>query len=445
MSTELSFNTLEKQVIRAKLCTHCGTCEGVCPDDAIQMDDVMGHCLPRLIGTCSECGACIRCCPGGNVNFSELTPALPPFDDDGWLGRYRSIWLAHAAKKSIRLKGASGGIGTALAHYLIRKKHVDAVVTLDFDANMPWIPIVKIISQPDHIMRAAQSKYFIYPQNRILRILRNQPVDHVAFFALPCQVHGLRKAIQNNIPGTEKIRYIIGLYCGNNLYYDATRSIFRRFGITDFNRIRSLSYRTGAYPGHFEVQYDQQRYRLDKFSFNYLSFFFTAFRCLYCTDLANELADISLGDAWRGTVTETDIAGTNVVIIRNPELGEIFQQGIKNDYFVANEISATEARRMHANVLSNKKIGAAARIAWLRRFKRPVPEYDNTQIYISFRRHVLEGFTLVLLRVLRIRIIRSLSHRISMVLIKPLMQFFRGSWRKQSMKSINKLISEKTS
>ncbi len=432
-----SFVHLKREVIATGLCTHCGTCEGVCPVAAIRMDDVLGECLPVENGTCISCGKCVACCPGNQVLFSELQPNWSLPRRHPWLGGYQAIFQAYAADESIRYKGASGGMGTRFAWHLLESKRVDGVVVLDFDVNMPWIPVAKLCTRPEQLIRAAQSKYFLYPQNRILRTIREQPVDSVAVFALPCQTHGLRKAIQAGVPGTEKIRYILGLYCGNNLFYEATRSLFRRFRILDFNRIRRIAYREGTYPGGFRIQYHNKEFFLDKFTFNYLSFFYTPRRCLTCIDLSNELADISIGDAWKSRQRTGSDDAASLFIVRNPELEQVFYEGIEQGYYVARPLYEKEALFMHANVLVNKKIGAFARIQWLKRWHKPVPEYDRSPLIISKFQHAFEGFMLILLHLFRTRTMQAMSHHIPLFLLKPLMTWIRGGWRRKTAKRYN--------
>ena len=44
-----------------ELCTRCGSCAGVCPADAIALDE---RGFPRLIADrCTACGQCVDACP----------------------------------------------------------------------------------------------------------------------------------------------------------------------------------------------------------------------------------------------------------------------------------------------------------------------------------------------------------------------------------------------
>lgn len=66
-------NLLEKFVLSQDLCSGCGTCAGVCPQDCI----VMGkHGFARLMNKqrCTGCNLCYQCCPSAEVTFQTADP-----------------------------------------------------------------------------------------------------------------------------------------------------------------------------------------------------------------------------------------------------------------------------------------------------------------------------------------------------------------------------------
>lgn len=47
--------------VNKELCIGCGACVGVCPADALSLDDEgKAECNPDL---CLDCGACVSTCP----------------------------------------------------------------------------------------------------------------------------------------------------------------------------------------------------------------------------------------------------------------------------------------------------------------------------------------------------------------------------------------------
>ena len=435
-----AFDTLKNTVINSGLCVHCGTCAGVCPVNVLDFDDILGKCDPVLVGKCIDCGWCLKTCPGKTVDYFSPSKQRTDLKSHPLLGQFSKIFVGHSKDKNIRRGGASGGMVTTILLHLLEQKEVDGAVVLDFSDTKPWFPKVKIVSERTEIIKAAQSKYFIYPQNKILNSIRESTANKIAYVGLPCQIHGIKKAIQQRIPGTEKIKYVLGIYCGNNLYYGATLSLFKRFGFADLSQIKRIAYREGYYPGHFVVEgKNAKRGRVDKFLFNYLSFFFTPLRCLFCIDLTSEFADLSIGDGWRGVYSEDNIEGRSILVVRNHDLLPILEQGMKGGHYWIEEILDIAAVHMHANVLDNKKVGAHARMNIWSKLGRDIPEYSVTKVTISPKRYVLEAANLLLLGGCSQKLSRRFSSIIPLTLMSPLIKFVRGYWRKKAAKKLNKI------
>ncbi|MDY6863361.1 MAG: Coenzyme F420 hydrogenase/dehydrogenase, beta subunit C-terminal domain, partial [Thermodesulfobacteriota bacterium] len=190
----------------------------------------------------------------------------------------------------------------------------------------------------------------------------------------------------------------------------------------------------GEYPGNFVVNgKDGSKGVVDKFTFNYLSFFYTPFRCLSCIDLTNELADLSLGDGWRGLNRESGY-GQSVVIVRNKKLAGCLNNGAENGKFHLREICTEEAIMMHSNVLDNKKIGAFVRMNILKRFGYYVPEYFLTAPVYTRKRYLFEFINLIILLIGQTRIARKLINTIPLLILKKAMNYIRGKWREKTKK-----------
>ena len=67
------------QFSRNELCTGCGTCAGMCPQNAINIviDEKKGIHLPRIDSEkCNKCGICYKVCPGDGVDIDSLNRKL---------------------------------------------------------------------------------------------------------------------------------------------------------------------------------------------------------------------------------------------------------------------------------------------------------------------------------------------------------------------------------
>ncbi|MEE8402474.1 MAG: 4Fe-4S binding protein, partial [Candidatus Hydrothermarchaeaceae archaeon] len=58
LGREQGYKALEREIIFKDLCCGCGSCEAVCPDDVIEVNE-----YPELVGKCTDCGYCLMQCP----------------------------------------------------------------------------------------------------------------------------------------------------------------------------------------------------------------------------------------------------------------------------------------------------------------------------------------------------------------------------------------------
>ena len=68
-------NNTISQVVKDDLCTGCGTCVALCPEEAIEMmiNAKKGIYVPELDEeNCNNCGTCYKVCPGHEVDFKGV-------------------------------------------------------------------------------------------------------------------------------------------------------------------------------------------------------------------------------------------------------------------------------------------------------------------------------------------------------------------------------------
>ncbi|MBN1884647.1 MAG: Coenzyme F420 hydrogenase/dehydrogenase, beta subunit C-terminal domain [Candidatus Krumholzibacteriota bacterium] len=389
MSARRPCDILLETIVERGLCTRCGTCVGACPTGNLSIADPTGRCLPVAGDDCTSCGSCLAGCPGGEVDFGPLEESL--FGErarNELLGVVRTAWLAHAVDPSVRRGGASGGVITALLLRLVESKETAGAVVFGDAAGEPWRGEGAIARTREDILAASQSRYHLSPLNTVLSGLRGR-AGRYAYVGLPCHVHGLRKLESAGWSAGFEIAPVIGVYCGNNLYYEATRAMLGKLGIKRVEDIERLRYREGPWPGFFHVRTrDGRTASMSKLDFNQAIPFWVNRRCLFCIDLTNELADLSVGDGWAREGRGEE--GWSILLARTVAGERIVEAATASGAIVCEEITVGDAERMHSHGFDLKKRGAFLRLRLWRGWGVKTPRYDRAAPHASIRRRAGE-------------------------------------------------------
>lgn len=390
MSASRPVDTLIERVVRRGLCARCGSCVAACPAGVISMRDPLGDCLPVAGDGCTACGMCLAACPGDQMLFEPFerelfgSPAA-----DARLGSFRTIRLAHAADHAVRRAGASGGVVTALLLDLLARGETRGAVVFGPHESEPWHGTGRIARTRGETLAAAQSRYHLSPLNETLAG-RGAGGEPLAYVGLPCQVHGLRRLARAGWTGAAGLDPVIGIYCGNNLRYAATRAILRKLGVRRPEDAVYLAWREGKWPGSFLVRTGDGRERsIPKPHFNQAIPFYVNRRCLFCVDLANELADVSVGDGWAREGEGGE--GWSIVIARSERGERLVARAITEGTIVAEGVDPAAAALMHAHAFDLKKRGGFLRIGLWARFGCAVPRCDRRPPRVGAGRRIAEA------------------------------------------------------
>jgi len=421
---------LLRDVVETDLCTRCGTCVGVCPTGVFEFASLDRECLPAAVRpeACVRCGLCVSACPGERVAFGELhaaAGAVPVQSEE--LGPIRRLRVAHACDPMIRSVGASGGAVTAMLCDLLQRGEITGAVVLDAHPEAPWRPWPRVARSRDEIVHAAQSKYCVTPTNVVLGQI-DPRVERLAVVALPCQIHALRTLERRSDPAMKAVSLIVGLYCGNQLDFGATRSFLRRHRVRDLGQVAEVRYRDGAWPGNVRaILRDGRSVAAPKFQFNHLISSYVVPRCLLCTDLAAEGADVSVADAW--DMPSGTEGGSSLVVSRTERGEAVVAELAARGVLSAEEVSLERALAMHAHGIDLKKTGALLRIERLAQQGRPTPQYDLPEPEVPLRRRLAEVLVSGHFRLMRTRAARWMVDRIPFGLVGRVYVIARKIWK----------------
>ena len=355
VSRAMGDKTIES-VVKDGLCTSCGTCMGVCPNDAIEMviDNSKGVYFPQLYRErCNECGICLDVCPGHAVDFKQLNLKIFGKEpEDTLLGNYLNCYIGHAVEHNIRYNSASGGLATALLIFALEEGIINGALVSRANRDKPLEPQPFIARTREDLLSAARSKYCPLPANMALKQIIAEE-GKFAVVGLPCQIQGIRKAEEINKRLKDRIALHLGLFCGAPMTFDGTYFILQKYKILK-ESITRLDYRGQGWPGCMTIQLKDGTKRLIPLS-EYIIYhdlgFFTPLRCVLCCEQINELADISLGDAWLPEL-EWDTIGTSAVICRNQVGNNFLSLAIGKEKIALRYIDENKVRKMESKKVS---------------------------------------------------------------------------------------------
>lgn len=373
-------------VVRDGLCTGCGTCAGVCPANAVTMRILNGLFLPEIKeDECVGCHLCLECCSGCSLDFEKLnSEVFGKQPDDFTIGNFLECYLGHSADYEIRRNSSSGGIVSHLLIFALEKGLIDGALVVRMNEKKPLEPLPFIARTGKEIVSASKSKYCPVALNVALKEILAEDGKY-AVVGLPCHIHGIRKA-ESNIKGLkEKIVLHIGLFCSHTVNFFGTDLLLRKFGVKQ-EQLDRIDYRGFGWPGFMFIRLKDGSSLLIPYvgGWNaywpiFSSFFFTPMRCLMCPDEANELADISVGDAWLPELKE-ERNGESVIVARTREGEKILNIAASSGAIFLKPVECEKVKHSQAEPLRFKKDDLGVRLALIKSSRMKIPDINGEKV-----------------------------------------------------------------
>lgn len=375
------FSSLFNRVVETGLCARCGMCVGVCPHNALELDD---NAYPVLAGKCTSCGFCSACCPGAEVDYPALSRQVfdCEYDARSLQGHVENLYIAHPENREIRYAGASGGVVTGILDYLLAHKKIDGAVVVGMDSRIPYKTQGVLATTGEEIRACAQSKYCVTPSMAVLREVRRRK-GRFAVVALPCQVHALRKLEKVDPSLSQKIPYILGLYCHCTMDVKGHEEAIRAFGIP-LEEVAAFQFRGGGWPGgFFVVKKDGTEVALHekiliKDVMNVMFRLYGPTRCKLCIDALCEYADLSFGDFWAFDFSEDLARHERCTLIsqRTAAGRELMEELGKSGEFAVHALPHARNSKRILKMARGKKSRSNVGILQRRDNGQPYPSYN---------------------------------------------------------------------
>lgn len=378
------------KIVDGGLCHRCGTCVGICPTDALGLDDEE---YPRVqnLAACTDCDLCVKVCPGDEFDITAAYNQAyqSTVDVTSTHGSFLESHLSYATDPTIREHSTSGGLVTALLLHMLETKQIDGAIVIISDPDELWKGKPIVARTKEQLFEAMKSKYAISPTNSAFAEIRKIP-GRYAFVGLPCQIHGYVKAAELDPRIRERVVLTIGLFCHAAVEHEAYSIIWNTLEDKRANAKRFIS-RVGKHPGtpHLEMNDgslypvyfgEKKGYRPSSMEvINIVYRLYTPNRCLTCFDASAEFADIAVGDPWMAPPhSGIDFyKGWSFALVRSLRGQTVLSDCAKAGAIVNEPVTRKEALACNRMMSTEKRWRAFRVIETLRRQGNPIPAYGS--------------------------------------------------------------------
>lgn len=395
-----------RQIVASGLCIGCGACAVGAAGQRIRMDfDCFGQLKPsgpaRWHWEPSEHLSSV--CPFSPLARDETELAEAAFSfakhSSEWVGRYEAAFVGYAAEGEYRAHGSSGGLVSWFAAELLSRGLVDGVAHVGanggVDGSRAALFQYRISRSLAELQTGAKSRYYPVELSGVLKTIRNVP-GRYAIVGIPCFIKAVRLQCLRDPVLAERIVFTLGLFCGHMKSARMAESFAWQLG-AGISDLEAIDYRVkdpwrpaNWYRAQIRLRDGTTREKdwWHLVDGDWGAGFFQNSACNYCDDVVAETADISFGDAWLEPYS-SDGRGTNVVIIRSPELLEIARAGVEQGRLALSEVGEDFVVATQAAGFRQRREGLSFRLAWPRLGTRARKRVDPRWRGLSARRMII--------------------------------------------------------
>jgi len=265
---------------------------------------------------------------------------VPKIKYDKKLGFYSGLYIGHVIEGKYRENGSSGGFGTWIFKELLERGEIDGVIQVKESKDQSKLFEYGISNNLSELCKNAKTRYYPVEFSDVINKIK-QTTGNYAIIGLPSYIMEMRLLSEADPEIKARIKFMIGLICGHQKSTKFAEFLAWQCGIKPGD-LEHINFRkkmndgpasdyaievTGLINGKSQTVIRRMR---DLIGSDWGQGIFKVRASDFTDDVMNETADVTLGDAWLPEYVQ-DKKGNNVIIVRNPVIQKIIEDGIKNN------------------------------------------------------------------------------------------------------------------
>ena len=376
-----------------KYCCGCGLCnnfkEGIC--------DNKGFFRPNKNITVEEFDKKYCYC-----NLITKT------DKSSLWGEIKETYYGYSTNDLIRNKASSGGILTAIASFLLRKKIVDCIIQIKVNDNNPLTTKVVWNTNENDVIKCCGSRYTASAS--LIDILNKIDLSKkYAVIGKPCDIRVLREYINQN-KELDNIIYLLTFFCAGTPSKQANKELVRKMNI-DEKELKEFSYRGNGWPGKTTGITNEGIISTTDYEESWGKILGRDIQkiCRFCWEGVGEAADISCGDGWYLKDNKPDFEeqeGRNIIFARTIKGNELLKEMFEFGEIKLEKLNSIEEIKymqpgqymrkssMFASILAMRIMGKDApkyKLYELSKYSKNISLKDNLKIFVGTIKRILNG------------------------------------------------------